>query len=255
MPRPIISIVLLTAGMLLPVLQAGAADEASDAIAAASERLSVFQPFIGSWKGAGIQKLGGNDRWVAELEWFWSFEEGTAAVAFSSPQGRYFRGGRLTAGDDPHSFRLTAQPATGTETETYRGTIEDDGQLVLVNESPRQDRPSRLLMRTVAEQKRFVIIIQSGTRPGSYQQAATLGYTRKGVVFATRQQPLHACVVTGGEANQAVHYQGETYWVCCKGCLSMFEANPAKVIAAHEARQARRGLPSQAGQPQAGATE
>jgi len=81
--------------------------------------------------------------------------------------------------------------------------------------------------------------LQYGSNLNRLQQGATLGYTRKGTVFATRSRPVNECVVTGGEGNQQVSYGGETYWVCCKGCLSMFEDNPEKVIAAYEARKAK----------------
>ena len=98
---------------------------------------------------------------------------------------------------------------------------------------------ARLLIKTLADNKRLVLTLQYGSNLNRLQQGATLGYTRKGTVFATRSRPVNECVVTGGEGNQQVSYGGETYWVCCKGCLSMFEDNPEKVIAAYEARKAK----------------
>jgi YHS domain-containing protein len=117
--------------------------------------------------------------------------------------------------------------------------MDENKQLEFTNQVIQISRPARLLIKTLADHKRLVITLQYGSNEKRLQQGATLGYTRKGTVFATRSRPLHECVVTGGEGNQQVSHNGETYWVCCKGCLSMFEANPEKVIAAYEARQVK----------------
>ncbi len=215
------------------------ADEAAVEFESQREQLAVLQPMIGSWKGVGLQKRGGNARWAATTEWAWSFADGQAAIVFTTEPGRYFSRGRLVPGAAPETFRLTLEQAGAKQSATFVGQWDGSG-LDLSNERAEPGQPARLLVKNVADNKRLVITVQTRTPSGGYQQIAVLGYTREGVVFAVRQRPLHECVVTGGEGNQRVMYQGQEYWVCCKGCLNMFEDNPEKVIAAHEARIAKR---------------
>jgi YHS domain-containing protein len=203
------------------------------------EKLMPLQDFIGGWKGVAMQKLGGSSRWSAESEWAWSFDEGVPAIVFELTPGRYFTSGRIVPGKEDNMFVLEAKHTESEAVETFTGFIDENQQLELVNDVIEPNRPARLLIKTLADNKRLVLTLQYGLNIKRLQQGATLGYTRKGTVFATRSRPLNECVVTGGEGNQQVSYQGETYWVCCKGCLSMFEDNPEKVIAAYKARKAK----------------
>ena len=203
------------------------------------EKLMRLQDFIGGWKGVAMQKLGGSARWSAESEWAWSFDEGVPAIVFELTPGRYFTSGRIVPGKEENMFVLEAKHTESEAVEIFTGFIDENQQLELVNDVIEPGRPARLLIKTLADNKRLVLTLQYGSNIKRLQQGATLGYTRKGTVFATRSRPRNECVVTGGEGNQQVSYQGETYWVCCKGCLSMFEANPEKVIASYEARKAK----------------
>ena len=203
------------------------------------EKLMPLQDFIGGWKGVAMQKLGGSARWSAESEWAWSFDEGVPAIVFELTPGRYFTSGRIVPGEGEKTFILQAKHTDLDTVETFSGFLNENKQLELVNNVIEPSRPARLLIQTLADKKRLVLTLQYGLNVKRLQQGATLGYTRKGTVFATRSRPINECVVTGGEGNQQVSYQGETYWVCCKGCLSMFKDNPEKVIAAYEARKAK----------------
>ena len=206
---------------------------------AQKEKLMPLQNFIGGWKGVAMQKLGGSARWSAESEWAWSFDGGVPAIVFELTPGRYFTSGRIVPGKEDNMYMLEAKHTESEAVETFTGFIDENQQLELVNDVIEPSRPARLLIKTLADNKRLVLTLQYGSNIKRLQQGATLGYTRKGTVFATRSRPINECVVTGGEGNQQVSYQGETYWVCCKGCLSMFEDNPEKVIAAYEARKAK----------------
>ena len=203
------------------------------------EQLFVLQPMIGTWDGVGLQKLGGNARWGATTEWEWSFDDGHAMIHFSAEPGRYFSEGTIRTGTDPGAFILTAESPEQDKPTLFTGKWINEG-LELVNAQAEPGQPARLLIKNLADNKRLVITVQRRSQSGHYQQTAVLGYTREGVVFATRQRPLHECVVTGGEGNQRVMHLGEEYWVCCKGCLSMFQADPEKVIAAYKVRVAKR---------------
>ena len=214
-------------------------DLSQDDQEAQKEKLQPLQSFIGGWKGVAMQKLGGQDRWAAEAEWAWSFDGGIPAIVFELSPGRFFTRGQIIPGAEENTFILRAHHAETDTVDTYSGFMDENKQLEFTNQVIQISRPARLLIKTLADHKRLVITLQYGSNEKRLQQGATLGYTRKGTVFATRSRPLHECVVTGGEGNQQVSHNGETYWVCCKGCLSMFEANPEKVIAAYEARQVK----------------
>ena len=203
------------------------------------EKLMPLQEFIGGWRGVAMQKLGGNARWSAESEWAWSFDEGVPAIVFELTPGRYFTSGRIIPGKGENAFVLQARHTESEVVETFSGFLDENNQVEFINDVIEPSRPARLLIKTLADNKRLVLTLQYGSNLNRLQQGATLGYTRKGTVFATRSRPVNECVVTGGEGNQQVSYGGETYWVCCKGCLSMFEDNPEKVIAAYEARKAK----------------
>ena len=234
----VLTIVLLGAAGGCGSLSFAAEPEAD--FEAEREKLAVLQPLIGRWKGVGLQKLGGRDRWGATTEWAWDFADGQPAIAFSLTPGRYFTSGRIVTGDSPETFALTVtNPAEGA-LATFTGQQDADGQLELTNPQAANGELGRLLIKNVADNKRLVIITQQRSAGDRYLQTAVLGYTREGTVFATRRRPEHECVVTGGEGNQRVTYGGEEYWVCCKGCLSMFQTNPEKVIAAHKARLEKR---------------
>ena len=210
------------------------------------EQLAVLQAMIGNWKGVGLQKLGGRDRWGATTAWAWDFTDGKPAIVFSLTPGRSFASGRIVTGDSPGTFALTITDAAERSSATFTGRQDADGQLELTNPQAANGELGRLLIKNVADNKRLVIIAQQRSAGERYLQTAVLGYTREGTVFATRQRPEHECVVTGGEGNQRVTYGGEEYWVCCKGCLSMFQTNPEKVIAAHKARLEKRRKREQA---------
>jgi len=225
------------------------ANESGSDFEAEREQLAVLQPMIGSWKGVGLQKLGGRDRWGATTEWAWDFADGQPAIVFSLTPGRYFTGGRIVTGDSPETFVLTVTDEAEREPATFTGRQDAEGQLELTNQQAANGELGRLLIKNVADNKRLVIIAQQRSAGERYLQTVVLGYTREGTVFATRQRPEHECVVTGGEGNQRVTYAGEEYWVCCKGCLSMFQTNPEKVIAAHKARLEKRRKQEQGDSP------
>ena len=240
MHRNIIFVSIAICGLLISHPSLVIAKELSqDDQEAQKENLQPLQDFIGGWKGVAMQKLGGQDRWSAEADWAWSFDGGIPAIVFELSPGRFFTRGQITPGLQKNTFILRAHHTESDGVETYSGFMDENKHLEFTNQVIQRSRPARILMKTLADHKRLVITLQYGSNEKRLQQGATLGYTRKGTVFATRSRPLHACVVTGGEGNQQVSYNGKTYWVCCKGCLSMFKENPEKVIAAHEARKAK----------------
>ena len=186
-----------------------------------------------------MQKLGGRDRWAAEAEWAWSFDGGIPAIVFELSPGRFFTRGRIIPGAEENTFILRAHHAESDTVDTYSGFTDKNKQLEFTNQVIQISRPARLLIKTLADHKRLVITLQYGSNERRLQQGATLGYTRKGTVFATRSRPLHECVVTGGEGISRFPTMVKCIGSVVRDASVCSKQTPEKVIAAYEARKQR----------------
>ena len=58
-----------------------------------------------------------------------------------------------------------------------------------------------------------------------------MGATREGESLAgAAKSNAPECVVSGGLGTMKVMHKGETYYVCCSGCLEAFKDDPEKYI-------------------------
>lgn len=211
----------------------------ADRDAASQERLAQMQQLVGAWRGVGQPQRGSTkDSWVEEADWAWSFgKEGPALVA-KLPKTKYFSQLTLRPGDEAGQFTLAATPAASGEAINYAGRLDDQQQLVLSAEQPREGFPERLSFRFAAEGNRLLILLERKTAAnGQFTRLAEVGYTRQGSGFgqATVQRE---CVVTGGLGTIAVTHNSQTYYVCCTGCRDYFNEQPGAVLAEHAARKA-----------------
>ena len=77
-----------------------------------------------------------------------------------------------------------------------------------------------------------------------FARAIEVGVTKEGETFAAgaavSERPK--CIVTGGQATMSVTFEGQTFQLCCSGCLGEFNDNPQKYVkkAASDAQRARR---------------
>lgn len=234
---------LLSAALLLPLVVADdakkndKADDQTDRVAADKKALTPLGVFVGGWKGSGMRKLGDTDGWLAEAEWAWSFDGGRAAIVFEAEESKFYKTGRFLPGKKEGTFTFTGTLPDGKTTESFTGKLDDGDRLIMDADKDYGDgRPARVSVRTVARGKRLIVQLYESNRADDYTQIALIGYTRKGSNFAS-SGVQNECVVTGGEAGRQVTYNGETYYVCCKGCLQAFEENPAKIIAEYKARK------------------
>src|SRR5438132_381980 len=136
----------LLAGLALVVAVALVADDnpPSDA----KERLSKLQSLVGSWRGVGQPQRGSTkDSWIEEADWAWSFDKDGPSLVAKLPKAKYFSQLRLTAGLNVGDFSLAASPTAHGEPIRYTGKLDDQGQLTLTADQPRDDFPRRLSFR------------------------------------------------------------------------------------------------------------
>lgn len=228
---------LALAALCLSLVGAAKDDEAKKQIAADKEALKPLQAFVGGWSGSGMVRLGDSDGWLAESQWGWSFDDGRAAIVFETVKGKHYKSGRIVPGKKAGVFHFIGVTPDGKTTEAFTGSLDERQRLVLDADKPTGDgRPDRIAIMTVARGKR--LLIQFSRKNGStYAQIAMLGLTKKGSNFAS-SGVVNECVVTGGESNRSVTYKGQTYYVCCTGCLQAFNDDPEGVIAEYKARKA-----------------
>lgn len=205
---------------------------------ASKQHLAAMQQLVGHWHGVGQPQRGSaKDSWVEEAQWAWSFGADGPALVAELPKTRYFQRLRLSAGDQPGHFRLTATPAASGEKTVYSGRLDDQQQLVLSAEQPQENLPHRLSFRFVAESKRLLILMEKGSATtGQFTRLAEVGYTRQGSGFG-KVVVQRECVVTGGLGTIAVTHNGQTYYVCCTGCRDYFKEHSDMVLAEYAARK------------------
>src|SRR5262245_48045477 len=200
-------------------------------------QLAKLQPLVGAWRGVGQPQRGSTkDSWIEEADWAWSFEKDPALVA-KLPQGRFFSRLRLTAGSDERTYVLDATPAASGDAVRYTGQLDDQEQLILTADKPRDDLPRRLSFRFVAGGDRLLVLLEKKAPAGdALVRLAEVGYTRQGSGFG-KNVAQRECIVTGGLGTIEVTHGGKTYYVCCTGCRDYFNENPEKVLAEYAARK------------------
>jgi len=230
------ALIRLTAALAITITFAAAF--AADKGAASKEQLAQMQQLVGAWRGVGQPQRGSmTGSWVEEADWAWSFANDGPSLVAKLPKTKYFSRLQLSAGERAGHFQLTATPAAGGAPIVYSGQLDDQNQLVLTADQPREHLPQRLSFRFVAEGNRLLILMEKrNSSSGQFTRLAEVGYTRQGSGFgkATVQRE---CVVTGGLGTIAVMHNGQTYYVCCTGCRDYFNDQPDAVLAEHAARK------------------
>lgn len=251
---------------LAAAAEAGTGQTDAERMSADKAALAPLQAFVGGWRGVGQVRRGSSQgAWTENADWIWKFADGRAAIVFESPNGKYYRSGRLTPGKQAGTFELSASVPAASADEQSGGDASDDGkpgdqpaeprvdrfvgkldknhQLVLVNQRAEPagsaDSVARVSIRTVADGDRLIVLYEKRL-PGQdrFARLAEVGYTRKGVAFAAGSgQP--ECVVTGGLGTIEVEHAGKKYYVCCTGCRDLFQDDPEGVLADYRERKSK----------------
>lgn len=270
-------------GQALAAGESGASVPESAAIQAAAqvpqdqEALSGLQSLIGGWKGVGQpRRASAQGAWPEDVAWAWNFEEGRAAVVFTTKGSRYFTSGRIVPGTEPGELVLYVRLSLADDSQNdplssdgqadsdegthgfaqsegeqdphvvYRGQFSE-GRWVFTraeaepmtepNMFAAGGAPARLTFRLVAEGKRLVVLLERRLgESDQFARLAEIGYTRKGSRFGHGGGVSPECIVTGGLGTIAVEYKGQTYYVCCTGCRDYFLDQPEEVLAQYRHR-------------------
>jgi hypothetical protein len=205
------------------------------------EALQPVHDLIGSWKGTGTPAgPGGRDNfWTETLSWGWRFKGDDAWLKVSFDKSKNFSGGELRYLADKDQYQLTLYaPGKPKEPLVYAGPLKDR-TLTLDRQDGKAKGAERLVIRML-HSNRFIYYV-SAKRPGGafFNKVYDVGATKKGVPFAAGDGRPE-CIVSGGLGTMPVMYMGETYYVCCSGCRTEFNANPGKYVKEYKEKMAKK---------------
>lgn len=212
--------------MLLPV----------DDKANAKEALKGFQELIGGWRATGEPATGSTAEkskgfWKETISWSWKFKGNDAWLTFTIDKGKYYTGGELRYVPEGEKF-LIVLTTPDKKTQTFEGKLSTNGRkLVAERTDASREEDARLTISLVGE-IRFQYSLE--TRPKErrlFTKVFQVGATREGESLAgAAKSNAPECVVSGGLGTMKVMHKGETYYVCCSGCLEAFKDDPEKYI-------------------------
>lgn len=227
-----LTLCFLTLSFILPV----------DDKASAKEALKGFQELIGGWRATGEEPAAGGRSatkgfWKETISWSWKFKGSDAWLTFTMKDGKHIASGELRSlGED--KFKLVITTPKG-ETQTFTGTLTSNGRkLVAERTDANRSEDARLTLSLVGD-IRFQYMLE--TKPKDrrlYAKAFQVGATREGESLAgAAKSSGPECVVSGGLGTTKVMHKGETYYVCCSGCLEAFKDDPEKYIKEFKAKK------------------
>jgi hypothetical protein len=237
---------LVFAGLLLAQAPAPPS-ERSD-----KEALQPFNDLIGTWKCTGTPSGSKEEQvrnfWTEKLEIQWQFKGKNAWLLFEFKKGErqpaattplvpMVRGElRPIPKSDGYQFDLVTAGTAGDKKHTFTGRRVGK-QLTLERE---ENDVEHKITFTFLHSNRF--LYRYDTRPAGKALPTRhwqVGATKEGEAFAAGSGKPE-CIVSGGLGTMAVSYQGKTYYVCCSGCRSEFNENPAKYVAEFEMKKSKK---------------
>ena len=205
--------------------------------------LESLNSVIGQWRGTGQVRRGSNaGAWRQTSEFVWDFTQQSPAIRYIVTGGELTESAMITWSPDTH-FQLELKEPDGDE-RTYRGNWEG-GKLILESEPDAENVRYRLSITPLNEKRTLVLHEKTSAGGSSYFRIAEVGHTRAGTRLALPGGGQRECVVTGGTAQTAVTYKGETYYVCCTGCQQAFEDDPEGIITEFKQRMEQQRSQSQ----------
>ncbi len=198
--------------------------------AADQAALKPFAGLVGEWRGTGQPQRGSaRGAWTESADWSWKLTTDSAALAYSSPKGKYLRSAVLRPAKEKGSYVLEAVLSDGSK-RTLTGTIGVRGALALVSPGGLHSGLDAITI-TPLHETRFLMLLEDDKSA----RLGELGFTRQGIAFAAGDaSPV--CIVTEGRGTIAVGHKGKTYYVCCSGCKDLFKDDPEGVLAEADRR-------------------
>ncbi len=199
------------------------------------EALKPFGDLVGTWKGTGTLVGPNKDFWIEKMAWEWQFKNADAWLKVAFEKSKTFTEGELRYVADKDQFAFTATTLKK-EKLTFTGTLQNK-VLTLDRDG---DKEAQRIVVTLLHDNRFLYRYE--VKPegrGLYSKKWSVGATKEGVAFAAGDGKPE-CVVSGGAGSISVSYMGKTYYVCCSGCRTEFNADPAKYVKEYEAKKSNK---------------
>ncbi|MFN0197175.1 MAG: hypothetical protein ACKVT0_10535 [Planctomycetaceae bacterium] len=203
------------------------------------EALAEFNSLIGDWRGVGMVKRNSTSgAWKEAANWIWDFDTTPIGIRYEVQDGKLLSTAHLSF--DPEAKVYTLKTVSPDKVErSYSGTL-DDKNLVLETKSADDEDAYRMTITRLNEKRTLVLHEKRKANQTFFSRVAEVGYTREGTRLAEPGAGEPECLVTGGYGSMKVMFGGETYYVCCTGCLQAFQADPAGVVADYKKKLADR---------------
>jgi len=204
------------------------------------EALRAFDGLIGSWRGTGQphSKADKQKFWQETIAWEWQFKKDDVTLKCAFEKGKYFTAGQLRYLSDKDAFQL-ALTTPDKETLRFEGKLKD--HVLTLERTDEEKKETQRLVFSLLHENRYLYHYEvKPADKGVFTRVYQVGCTKEGVPFASAGQPERECIVSGGPGTMAVTYKGKTYYVCCSGCRSEFNANPEKYIKEFEEAKAKK---------------
>jgi hypothetical protein len=236
--------------------EAGSTEDAAESalsreqqIAAVVEQLQPFQVLLGQWTWTTKKKFDGFAKHAEDLKWVWDFRTDIRrpALVFNSTEHPYFSKGILTYLPESKQYRLTTTGVEG-DTRVLVGTWTDGGEpkeehdgkvvqrsykLELLQTEPVEGDQWKVVMQLLDNDQLLTDVTRRAPAGKNYSPVDVVRQQRFGTSFAVAESdnPGPKCIVSGGLGTMTVSYKGQTYPVCCTGCVAAFEEDPERWLA------------------------
>lgn len=216
---------------------------------AAVEQLRPLGVIVGDWRGVAQPRRGSSvGSWAEKLRVTWMFEESRASLRMVFESGQQFQSAVFSPAESG-KITLILMPAAGGEPLRLNELPENDAAVdsgvkrsdtrrtVWRFESSLNDgRQIRCTLRLISEIRVTLLFEDRLSETASYRRIFETGLTREGERLAAGGTGERECIVTGGLGTIPVSFGGKTYYVCCEGCVQVFNADPAGTVAEYRSR-------------------
>jgi ribosomal protein L24E len=208
----------------------------------AKEALQPFNDLIGSWRGTatpnGTKEEKQKNFWVETITWEWQFKDKDAWLAVTFDKSKHFTKGTLRYLAASDQFEL-ALDTVDKEQRKFVGQLKEK-VLILEGTADDKNEVQRVVITLLHDNRYLYRVDKKKADKTIFTNLFSVGATKEGQSFADAGAGKPECVVSGGLGTMPVTYNGKTYYVCCSGCRSEFNADPAKYVREFEERKAKK---------------